>query len=99
MLRTRILSASLLLAVSTLPSCVYADVTMPLDTDLDKTMLGSKTGKSEAFSILWLVAWGDAGTKAAADQGAIKTVNHADQNYFSILWGLFSRHTTIVYGD
>ena len=98
-MRTKLLSTALLLDTTALPSCVYADVTMPLDTDLDKTVLGSKTGKSEAFSILWLVAWGDAGTKSAAEQGAIKTVNHADQNYFSILWGLFSRQTTIVYGD
>lgn len=99
MLRTKLPAAVLLLATTTLSGCVYADVTMPLDTDLDKTTLGTKTGKSEAFSVLWLVAWGDAGTKAAADQGSIKTVNHADQNYFSILWGLFSRQTTIVYGD
>jgi hypothetical protein len=98
-MRTKLLATGLLLATSTLSSCVYADVTMPLDTDLDKTTLGAKTGQSQAFSILWLVAWGDAGTKSAAEQGAIKTVNHADQNYFSILWGLFSRHTTIVYGD
>lgn len=99
MLRNKLFATGLLLATTTLPSCVYADVTMPLDTDLDKTTLGAKTGESKAYSILWLVAWGDAGTKAAAEQGSIQTVNHADQNYFSILWGLFSRQTTIVYGN
>jgi hypothetical protein len=99
MRRTNLLATGLLLATSTLSGCIYADVTMPLDTDLDKTTMGAKTGESKAYSILWLVAWGDAGTKAAANQGAIATVNHADQKYFSILWGLFSCHTTLVYGD
>jgi hypothetical protein len=99
MLRTRLLVPLLLLAASTLSGCVYADVTMPLDTNLDKTSMGTKTGESTAHSILWLFAWGDAGTKAAAQQGGIKTATHADQRYFTILWGLFSSQTTIVYGD
>jgi hypothetical protein len=42
--------------------CAYYNVTTPLDTDLDRTQLGSKVGESRAQSVLWLAAWGDAGT-------------------------------------
>ena len=37
--------------------------------------------------------------KAAAEQGGIATINHADMEVTSILFGLYSRETTIVYGD
>ncbi|MCA8954730.1 MAG: TRL-like family protein [Planctomycetes bacterium] len=88
----------LALLVTTLPGCVYANVTTPLDTDLRDTVLGDKVGESSSQSVLWAVAWGDAGTKAAANQGGITTITHADQRVFSILWGLYTRYTTIVYG-
>jgi hypothetical protein len=45
------------------------------------------------------VAWGDAGTQAAARNGGIKTLNHADTQIFSILGFVYTRQTTIVYGD
>ena len=45
--------------------CAYVHVKEPFDTDLDKTILGDKEGKSSYQSILWLIAWGDAGTAAA----------------------------------
>ncbi|HAR46383.1 MAG TPA: hypothetical protein DCS05_09515, partial [Nitrospiraceae bacterium] len=47
----------------------------------------------------WLVAWGDAGTAAAARDGNITTVNHMDREAFSILFGLYTKTTTVVYGD
>ena len=79
--------------------CVYMNVTAPLDTDLDRTELGSKVGKSEARSVLGLIAWGDAGTQAAARDGDIKTLNHADTEMFSILGFVYGRTRTVVYGD
>ncbi len=79
--------------------CVFMNVIQPLDTDLATTKLGSKVGRSEAQSILGLVAWGDAGTQAAAKDGAITTLNHADMQIFSILGFVYTRQTTIVYGD
>lgn len=98
-MKSKSLACLLLPALAALPGCIYANVTVPLDTDLDKTTLGSKTGESHVQSILWLFAWGDAGTKAAAADGNITTVNHADQKVFSILWGLYSKQTTVVYGE
>ena len=79
--------------------CVYYNVTTPLDTDLDRTELGSKVGESQAHSVLWLVAWGDAGTQAAAQDGGIENIRHADRRGFTVLLGVYSRLTTIVYGD
>ena len=79
--------------------CLYTNVTTPLDTDLDKTQLGSKVGKSESQSILALVAWGDAGTQAAAEDGDITTLNHADQEILAILFFVYTRSRTVVYGD
>ena len=79
--------------------CVYMNVTQPLDRDLDRTQLGSKIGKSEAQSILGLIAWGDAGTQAAAKNGGITTLNHADAEVFSILGFVYTRYRTVVYGD
>ena len=80
-------------------SCVYMKVQRPHDKNYDKTELGTKVGKSELKSVLWLFAWGDAGTKAAAEDGGITVLRHADVEYFVILMGLYARITTVVYGD
>lgn len=86
------------LAALTLPSCVLTDVQVPLDTDLQNTEVGPKIGKASYQSVLGLIAWGDAGTHAAAHDGDITTMTHADQQIFSILWGLYYKQTTVVYG-
>ena len=87
------------LLLSTSSGCVYANVTSPLDIDMNETQLGDKTGESSSYSVLWLVAWGDSGSKAAAENGGLKTIKHADRRVFSILWGLYSRVTTVAYGE
>lgn len=99
-MRNRITAALLGLAlIATTTGCVYTNIKTPLDEDLDKTTLGDKVGESELQSILWLVAWGDAGTEAAARDGGLTTIRHADRSIFSILGGLYYRQKTIVYGD
>lgn len=79
--------------------CVYMNIHAPLDKDLNETRLGSKTGEASSHSILWLIAWGNAGTKAAADNGGISVVNHMDVQFQSYLFGLYSSKTVFVYGD
>jgi hypothetical protein len=54
---------------------------------------------AEARSILWLVAWGDASYAAAAANGGITTLRHADQEVFNVLFGLYTRWRVVVYGD
>jgi hypothetical protein len=75
------------------------NVKAPLDTDLHETRLGAKVGQSQAQSILGLVAWGDAGTQAAARDGGITTLRQADTETFAILGFVYVRQRTIVYGD
>ncbi|BBO81704.1 TRL domain-containing protein [Desulfosarcina ovata] len=82
-----------------LSGCAYVNVKSPLDVDLDQTQLGEKTGVAEARSILWLFAWGDASYAAAAAEGGITTMRHADQEVFTILFGLYTRWRVVVYGD
>ena len=82
-----------------LQGCLYTKVQRPLDIDFENTTLGSKVGYSDATSILYLVAWGDAGTKAAAEDGGITTIKHADAKFTSILFGLYTHVETVVYGD
>ncbi len=79
--------------------CLYSSVKIPLDTNLEETQLGTKTGEASSEGVLWLVAWGDSGTQAAAQAGGITTLLHADQKIFSILFGLYSKQTTVVYGN
>ena len=95
----RPLACLLALAALTLPGCLYSHIKVPLDEDLQVTKLGAKVGTATNKQVLFLFAWGDAGTQAAARNGGITTLNHADSEYFSILWFLYSSQTTIVYGD
>ena len=82
-----------------LSGCMYMKVQRPYDKNYDKTELGTKEGRSSLQSICWIAAWGDAGTRAAAEDGNIKVIRHADVEYFVVLLGLYTRLTTVVYGD
>ena len=88
----------LLLAFS-FNACIYLDVKTPLDKDVNQTEIGSKVGVSKSHSILWLVAWGDAGTAAAAEDGDITTISHLDVRYYSVFFGAYARRETIAYGE
>jgi hypothetical protein len=88
-----------LLAAPLLSGCLYTHIQTPLDLDLDRTRLGDKIGTSEWQSVLWAVAWGDGGTQAAAKQGGLTVINHADSETFVVLGGLYWRERTILYGE
>lgn len=79
--------------------CVYTHITMPLSTELNKTELGHKRGEASMYSYLWLVALGDAGAATAAKQGGISIMTHMDREYQAVFYGIYTRTTTIVYGD
>ena len=89
----------LLLSSLLVSGCAYTNIQRPLGTEFNKTELGSKTGRSSHYSVLWLFAWGDGGTKAAAENGEITVIRHADTRLFFLLFGLYSKVTTVVYGD
>lgn len=90
-----ILSAMLLFHIG----CAYVQVKTPYDADLNQTELGTKSGTASAYSLFWLVSWGDASYAAAARNGGIKVMRHADQEVHQILFGLYSKWTVVVYGD
>ena len=79
--------------------CLYTNIQRPLDKNFHTTDLGSREGRASNRSILWLFAWGDAGTKAAAENGDIRVITHADQEMLFVLFGLYFSVTTVVYGD
>ncbi len=74
------------------------NVSVPLDKDLHDTTLGDKVGESTFHSVLALFAWGDAGTQAAARDGGITVLTHADKRIFSVFGFIYYRQTTVVYG-
>ena len=71
--------ALLILLMLFASGCLYTNIQRPMDKDFHTTDLGSKEGRASNHSILWLFAWGDAGTKAAAENGDISVIKHADQ--------------------
>lgn len=79
--------------------CAFVNVKTPFDRNLDKTELGSKKGTADAYSILWLVSWGDTSYATAAKNGDIKIIRHADQEVQQVLFGLYTRWRVVVYGD
>ena len=87
---------SLLLVLS---GCAFVNIKTPYDTDLDKTEFGSKRGTAQAYSLLWLVSWGDASYATAAKNGGITVMRHADQEIQQVLLGLYTRWRVVVYGD
>jgi hypothetical protein len=93
---TLVVLLSLILAFS---GCAFVNIKTPFDTDLDKTELGSKRGTAQAYSLLWLVSWGDASYATAAKNGDIKVLKHADQEMLQVLLGLYTRWRVVVYGD
>jgi hypothetical protein len=58
---------------------------------------GAKVGRSEAWGFAF-VAMGDASIASAMQNGGITRIHHVDQETLNILW-IYSRYTTIVYGE
>jgi hypothetical protein len=88
-----------MLVAGAVGGCAYVNIKTPYDRDLERTELGSKVGVAQAYSVLWLVAWGDASYETAARNGDITVLKHADQEIFQVLFGLYTRWRVIVYGD
>jgi len=76
----------------------YSDIQAPLDVDYDQTALTNKTGEATSMSILGLVALGDCSAEAAARDGGIKTITHADYKFHNLL-GIIQTFTTVVQGN
>ena len=76
----------------------FSQTKAPLDVDFNNTQIaGMNRGTAEVINILGLFSFGDASAKAAAENGRISTIVHADYEHFNIL-GIFQKTTVIVYG-
>ena len=98
-LRLSVLAAVATLAFSLTGGCAYTNIQVPLSDNYNRTQVGSKSGHASNHIVLWLVAWGDAGSYAAAKNGNITTIYHADRQIFSLLFGTYTRTTTVIYGE
>ena len=95
----KIIFFSILMYLFIINACVYVNTKSPYDIDINQTDLGEKKGISEAYSFLWLFAWGDASYAKAAENGDIKVLKHADQEFLQLFFGSYTRWRIIVYGD
>jgi len=82
-----------------LSGCIYTNVRMPMSTEFRNTRTVTQTGTATNRSVVWLVAWGDAGLQKAAANGKLTTIEYADLAFYNILFGIYMSNTTIVYGN
>lgn len=74
---------------------MYTDLQAPLTFRAEPT---TKRGTASTYSILALVAWGNGGVHAAAQNGGIREVKNVEYEFYNVL-GVYQRYTTVVYGD
>ena len=92
-------AGQVIVPVTLAPAYLYADHYAPLDTNFNNTQIaGLRKGESSVTNILGLISYGDAGALAAAEDGEISRIHHADYRFKNIL-GIWSKYTTIVYGE
>jgi len=79
---------------------VFSNVKAPITTEFGEgTSVPAKQGTASAHGILGLLAFGDASVKAATDEGGLTSVRYVDYDYLSVLFGVYSKFTTIAHGD
>lgn len=77
----------------------------PLQIDMDATRPGPELGTASTYFIQDPIftginlAWGDASIEAAAREGGLETVRHADYARFSFFLGIFQKMTVRAYGE
>ena len=77
---------------------VYEGITVPYAVTSNTISDNTKVGRSNYVSVLGIVAVGDGGINAAANNAGIKKISHVDEQKTSIL-GVYTKTETIVYGE
>ena len=80
---------------------LYTDIKTPmpslgLNTDAQGT---THVGKASCASYVWIVALGDCSVQAAMQNGGIAKVHHMDTEINSYFFGIYTKFTTVVYGE
>ena len=98
----RTLGAGLLASCLLLPGCglIYTHVVVPLDINADDAPVQETGGRSDwrSFQYIVRVDWNTSAIADAAHAGGITRIYYADMEILSILGGLWSQQTAIVYG-
>ncbi|MDR1324104.1 MAG: TRL-like family protein [Candidatus Margulisbacteria bacterium] len=93
-----IMALALTLLVSqSFAGLLFSNVTTPLIAT-GSTAVPDKTGIASSYTILGLLTIGDAGVKAAAENGEIKEVVYVDSNLVSLPFFVLTIQTTQVSG-
>ena len=61
--------------------------------------IGSKMGKSTAYYLLGIAAFGDASVQEAARMGGITEIKTVEHEYVSVLAVVYGQYTTIITGE
>jgi hypothetical protein len=95
--------ALLLILAFSLIGCgaLYTDIKTPLPPLSINQDAQARThvGKASCASYVWVVALGDCSVQAAMQNGNISKVHHVDSEFKSYFLGIYSKFTTVVYGE
>lgn len=81
------------------PMGAITSISAPLSAEYSpETTVSTRSGRASTFAVLGLVSVGDCSIEAAARDGGLRQVNHADYSYLNIL-GIWQRFTVKVYGE
>ena len=80
---------------------VYMNLKTPMPTlDMQVNADGqAKVGKASAEMFVWLVVVGDCSLSTAMTNGGITRIHHVDTEVQSVLFGVYGKFTTVVYGE
>jgi PBP1b-binding outer membrane lipoprotein LpoB len=80
---------------------LYTDIKTPLPSLSTNTDAQSTThvGKASCAYYVWVLALGDCSVQTAMQNGGISKVHHVDSEINSYFLGIYTKFTTVVYGE
>lgn len=80
---------------------IYTNISGPMDYNVHETKTGPglKSGEATVSQVLGMVSTGDASITAAARQGQITKIHSVDYKFKSYVLGVYSKFTTVVWGE
>lgn len=87
--------------ISPFIGAVYTQVKYPHNNAVVSSdgSIGTKIGKSTAYYLLGVAAFGDASIQEAARMGGITEIKTVEHEYMSLLAIIYGQYTTIVTGE
>lgn len=80
---------------------LYTDIKMPLPplSVNPDTQARNHNGRASCATYVWVIAVGDCSVQAAMEDGKVSKVHHVDSEFKSYFLGIYSKFTTVVYGE